>query len=203
MEQSLSLAILATIFFGAYFDALLVTCLFVFGEAVFLLAGGLAYTSGSPLPILAAYSGAYLADQSSYGLGHIFKDRTRPFLLATARRRKMTRKATRLLSRRAIPMIAASRFMGPVAWITPPLAGALRVPYRFFAMGSLIGVVLGVGQFLVLGWLSAYGATLGGASVDGFLQAHFWTIFIAGQALFLLALGLWRLVAVFKHRSQV
>jgi len=198
MEDALSLAVLATIFFGAYFDALFVTCLFVFGEAVFLLAGGLAYTSGSALPVLAAYSGAYLADQTSYGLGHVLKDKTRPLMLATARRRKMTRKAEGLLSRRAIPMIAASRFMGPVAWITPPLAGSLRVPYHLFATGSLIGVLLGVGQFLVLGWFSAYGAKLGGFSPEAFLDQHFWTIFITGQALFLLVLLIWRITALAK-----
>lgn len=200
MEDVLSFAVLATIFFGAFFDALLFTCLFVFGEAVFLLAGGLAYTSGSILPILAAYSGAFLADQSSYGIGRILKHKVRPILLATTRRRRMSRKAENLLAKRAVPMIAASRFMGPVAWITPPLAGSLSVRYRLFALGSLIGVLFGVGQFLVLGWLSAYGATIGGFSPETFLTEHFWTIFIAGQALFLMGIGMWRLVILAKGR---
>ncbi len=195
MEDALPLAILVTIFFGAYFDALIVTSFFVFGEAVFLLAGGVAYTSGSPLPILAALAGAYLADQSSYGIGHAFKDKTRPLMLATTRRRKMTRKAQTLLAKRAVLKIAASRFMGPVAWITPPLAGSIAVPYPRFALGSLIGVVLGVGQFLVLGWLSAFGAERGGFSPEAYLADHFWTIFIIGQLLFLAAIALWHVTS--------
>ena len=200
MGEALSFAVLATIFFGAFFDALIFTCLFVFGEVVFLLAGGLAFTSGSALPIIAAYSGAYLADQTSYCIGQLLQNQVCPILLASARRRKMTRRAKTLLARRAVPMIALSRFMGPVAWITPPLAGTLSIPYRLFAIGSLIGVLLGVGQFLVLGWLSAYGAQIGGFSPETFITEHFWLIFVTAQAIFVSGIGLWHLITAAKNR---
>ncbi|WP_439620880.1 DedA family protein [Hyphomonas sp.] len=199
MEDTITIAILATIFLGAFFDAWLVTCLFVFGEAVFLLAGGLAYTSGSFLPILAAYGGAYAADQCSYGMGRFSRRSFRRFALKTARRRRIVRQAGALLEKRGIVMIAASRFMGPIAWITPPLAGNLSMPYSRFSLGSLIGVVLGVGQILVLGWVGAYSAERGGFDPKTFLETHFWTLFIGGQCLLLSLALLWRLITSLRR----
>ena len=50
--------LLATLFLGAFFDATLGTCFFVFGEAFFLLAGGLLYSEGAWLAVVAVMAGA-------------------------------------------------------------------------------------------------------------------------------------------------
>lgn len=199
MEGTLAAAVLLTIFFGAFLDAMVFTCLFVFGEAVFLLAGGLAYTTGSALPILAAYGGAYIADQSNYGIGRFYRRMFNRIALANSRRRRAVRRATALLRSRGVLMIAASRFMGPIAWVTPPLAGSLLMNYVKFAVGSLLGVLLGVGQFLLLGWIGAYGAERGGFDPQRFLTDHFWTLFFAGQGL-LIGLGIiWRVTSSIRQ----
>ena len=187
-DAPLTLVILAVIFGGAFLDATLGFCFFVFGEIFFLLAGGLAFTHGSAAPIIAALAGAYLADQFGYLIGRTGRSWFRYLALKTRRRRKAYRRVAKGLARRTIIFIAASRLMGPVAWITPPFAGAMPVAYRKFVIGSAFGVVIGVGQFLVIGWLMAYGALSAGFDPGALLKQYFWPIFIGVNAVF--ALGI-------------
>lgn len=202
MAQTLDLAQLATLFIGAFLDGFILTCVFVFGEGVFLLAGSLAYTELSIWPIAAIYSGAYLADQLGYGFGRVFQAQFRGFSLANRARRKLVRRSNRLIQKRGIVMIAASRFLGPVAWVTPPLAGSLSFSYRRFAIGSALGVVLAVGQFWVAGALMAYGAEQGGFDPQRFLDEHFWTLFWVGQIVLLALIGGWRLIMWLRLRQE-
>jgi len=202
MFETLDLSQLMTLFIGAFLDGFILTCVFVFGEAVFILAGSLAYTELSVLPIAAIYSGAYLADQLGYGFGRVFQARFRGFSLAKSGRRKLVRRSQRLLEKRGIAMTAASRFLGPVAWVTPPLAGSLNLSYRRFAIGSALGVVLAVGQFWVAGALMAYGAEQGGFDPQRFLDEHFWMLFLAGQIVLLALIGGWRLIRWLRLRQE-
>lgn len=179
------LAELATIFLGAFFDATLGFCFFVFGEAFFLMAGALFFTTGSVLPLFAALSGAYLADQFGYFIGSRFQRRVRGFMLRNRKRRSTMRRALSLLNKRGVFIVAISRLMGPIAWIMPALVGTLGFRYRAFAAGSAIGVVLGVGLFLTAGWFGAWAAENGGFDIRAFAEANFWTIILLGQAAFL------------------
>ncbi len=187
--------LLALIFAGAFFDAAPVTSFFVFGEAFFILAGGAAVTTGSPLPVLAAYAGAWTADQSGFALGRWMRPFTRRILLRRMERRRVVRQAERLLRRGGVFAIAATRFMGPVAWVTPMISGSLSLRYRTFALGSGLGVIFGVGQFLVIGALGAFALTQGGGpGVAALLEKHGIAIALAGQGLFLVVIGAWLLV---------
>jgi membrane protein DedA with SNARE-associated domain len=187
--------LLALIFAGAFFDAAPVTSFFVFGEAFFILAGGAAVTSGSPLPILAAYAGAWSADQTGFALGRWMRPFTRRILLRRMERRRIVRKTERLLRRGGVFAIAATRFMGPVAWVAPLISGTLSLRYRTFALGSALGVIFGVGQFLVIGALGALALTQGGGpGVTALLEKHGLALALAGQGVFLLAIGVWLLV---------
>ena len=187
--------LLALIFAGAFFDAAPVTSFFVFGEAFFILAGGAAVTSGSPLPILAAYAGAWSADQTGFALGRWMRPFTRRILLRRMERRRAVRRAERLLQRGGVFAIAATRFMGPVAWVAPMISGTLSLRYQTFALGSGLGVIFGVGQFLVIGALGALALTQGGGpGVTALLEKHGLALALAGQGVFLLAIGVWLLV---------
>jgi membrane protein DedA with SNARE-associated domain len=187
--------LLALIFAGAFFDAAPVTCFFVFGEAFFILAGGAAVTSGSPFPVLAAYAGAWTADNTGFALGRRMRPLTRRILLRRTERRRIVRRAERVLQRGGIFAIAATRFMGPVAWIAPLISGTLSLRYLTFAIGSGLGVIFGVGQFLVVGALGALALSHGGGvDVAGFFETHGFDIALAGQGLFLIVIGVSLLV---------
>lgn len=187
--------LLALIFAGAFFDAAPVTSFFVFGEAFFILAGGAAVTSGSPLPILAAYAGAWSADQTGFALGRWMRPFTRRILLRRMERRRAVRRVERILRRGGVFAIAATRFMGPVAWVAPMISGTLSLRYRTFALGSGLGVIFGVGQFLVIGALGALALTQGGGpGVEALLEKHGFALALAGQGIFLLVIGVWLLV---------
>ena len=187
--------LLALIFAGAFFDAAPVTSFFVFGEAFFILAGGAAVTSGSPLPILAAYAGAWSADQTGFALGRWMRPFTRRILLRRMERRRAVRRVERILQGGGVFAIAATRFMGPVAWVAPMISGTLSLRYRTFALGSGLGVIFGVGQFLVVGALGALALTQGGGpGVAALLEKHGFALALAGQGIFLLVIGVWLLV---------
>lgn len=180
-----SLAELVTIFLGAFLDSTLGFCFFVFGEAFFLMAGALFFTTGSFLPLVAAFAGAYLADQFGYFLGSRFQRRVRGYMLGKSKRRSTLRRALRVLNRWGLFVVAVSRLLGPIAWVMPALVGTLGLRYRAFALGSAFGVVLGVGMFLIVGWVGAWVAQNGGFDVRIFTEAHFWTILLIGQVAFI------------------
>ena len=139
----MSLSLLSALFFGAFFDATLGTCFFVFGEAFFLLAGGLAYSDHAWQAVAAVFAGAYAADQTGYLIGHRLRPWFRRFALATRLRRANYRKALVLLNRHGIKAVAVSRLLGPVAWFMPAICGSVGLPWPRFAAGSALGVLLG------------------------------------------------------------
>lgn len=163
------------------------------------MAGGLSYANASLLPVIAAYTGAYAADQTGYAIGKFARPTFRRVALARSRRRQAMRRAIRWLETRGILTIAASRFLGPIAWITPPLAGSVSMPYGKYALGSLIGVLLGVGQFLLLGWFGAWAAGQGGFDVDAFMQQHFWRLILVGQGVVILIVVAWRIITAVRR----
>jgi len=183
----LSLSLLSALFFGAFFDATLGTCFFVFGEAFFLLAGGLAYSDHAWQAVAAVFAGAYAADQTGYLIGHRLRPWFRRFALATRLRRANYRKALVLLNRHGIKAVAVSRLLGPVAWFMPAICGSVGLPWPRFAAGSALGVLLGVGGFVCLGYASAWGAEHGDIDVRAMISAHKWTILLVGQGVFLAA----------------
>lgn len=190
--EAVSISVLASIFVGAFCDAVIPICFFVFGEVFFLLAGGLVFSTGSLAPIFAAFSGAYLADNFSFFVGQRLRRPLRRIVWRTHGRRRAYRRVTRALMRRPAGFIAISRLLGPVAWMTPALAGSLDVPWRKLALGAAIGVVVGVGQFVALGWFAAYGAEMGGLDIDVLLRRHMWAIILGVNAVFGVGVLAWR-----------
>lgn len=142
------LAGLALIAFG---DTLIGVGFFVFGEVAFLAAGAAFAANGTTLPGLVVLIAAWAGDIVSFYVGRRFGFRIALPLLKRRKRRSAWRRAKKALAARGVVFVIVSRLLGPVAWITPFLAGTLHMPPLKFAFAAAIGVALGVGQFLILG----------------------------------------------------
>ncbi len=91
-----------------------------------------------------------------------------------------------------------ARLLGPVAWVVPFMAGTNGIRWRRFTVYSSIGLILGVGQFIVWGYLLSYGVDNVAAlsKVKTFLLAHQYSL------LALLAAGLFLYVGIkYKYRN--
>ncbi|MEO0637838.1 MAG: VTT domain-containing protein, partial [Pseudomonadota bacterium] len=148
LEGPLGLAALAAIAFG---DTLIGVGLFVFGEFAFLAAGAAYAANGSIVPVLVVLAFAWLGDITSFLLGRRYGARAALRFMKPSKNRKRWRRAEKMLAERGFLFVVLSRFLGPVAWITPFLSGTIRMPMPLYASAAAVGVVLGVGQFLILG----------------------------------------------------
>ncbi|MGC8519408.1 MAG: DedA family protein [Steroidobacteraceae bacterium] len=148
------------LFLGAYFETVLPFSLFVPGEA-FLLGGALLAGAGAlDLGAVAAAlcAGGLLGDHSSYWLGR----RCGAGLLARPSSGVVQRIRTRgcdFFRRRGASAVFWARLAGPLSWVTPTLAGAFELDYRTFLTFNTPGVLLGIGEFLLIGY--CFGAHLG------------------------------------------
>ncbi len=148
------------LFLGAYFETVLPFSLFIPGE-VFLLGGAMLAGAGvlDLGPVAAALcTGGLLGDHSSYWLGR----RCGVGLLARPAGRALHRMHTRGLEffrRRGASAVFWARLAGPLSWVTPALAGAFELDYRTFLTFNTPGVMLGIGEFLLIGY--CFGAHLG------------------------------------------
>ncbi len=194
--------LLLVLFAGALLDALPGPCLFVFGEAFFLVAGQLLHETGSIWPVLAVFAGALLADQAGFALGRWAELPLKRLILCRSGRRKAYRRARNGLQSRLILFVAISRLLGPVAWITPALAGSLNLSWHRFTLGSGLGVMIGVGQFVLYGWLLAAGGGAIGARVGAFVEAHALLLLLLANLLGAATLLVWRWVSEWRQRSR-
>lgn len=175
------------LFLGSYFETLIGPSFFIPGE-LFLLAGGISAGTGalSIVPVaLALYAGAILGDQSSYFIGHhtsasIFKEGRPIFSLENYR------KGAAFFEKHGNKAIFLARIMGPLSWITPFLAGVYRVPYRTFTLFNTPGILIGVGEFLVVGYFFGAQYQRGLALVE-----HYFAAAIALVVVFLAVRWLW------------
>lgn len=151
---------LVVLFLGAYFETLIVTSFFVYGE-FFFLAGSILAGMGEANIVfvsLTLYVGAILGDHTSYWIGRIWGDR---FYRYAQKTRFLRRTFTESNHKRGEHFfwkyggwsVVMGRFLGPVSWITPFLAGVFKLPYRTFTVFIVPAVVFGIGQFLVVGYL--------------------------------------------------
>lgn len=166
------LALLAAVAFG---DTLIGVGFFIFGEIAFLAAGAAYSTNASIVPAGIVLLAAWAGDVTSFFIGRSYGFRFSVRFLKRLKRRKAWRRAQTEIRNRGAIFVVISRFLGPVAWVTPFLAGTLNMPQRTFLPASACGVALGVGQFLVLG---AFGAHFADAFLSYILD-HMAVIFLA------------------------
>lgn len=145
------------LFLGAYVETLIGFSFIVFGE-VFFLTGSIMAGAGILniwLVIPCLMLGAALGDSTSYLLGHkigVIKKTKSNFW------KNNYQKGTKFFKEHGEKSIFLARFLGPAAWIMPFLAGTYNVKYKQFIKYNIPSVILGVGQFIVVGYFlgSAY-----------------------------------------------
>jgi membrane-associated protein len=141
------------LFSGSYFESLVGPSFFIPGE-IFLLPGSILAGAGTLniwFVVLVLYGGAILGDSSSYWIGRmigtsIFHDRKK-FLNFKNYRRIET-----LLEKYGNSAIFFARFIPPFPKIAPVAAGIFEVPYPTFLMYNIPGIMIGVGQFIAVGY---------------------------------------------------
>jgi membrane-associated protein len=93
--------------------------------------------------------------------------------------------------RRGAFAVFAARLSGPFSWVMPAMAGAFRLKYPTFLQFNTLGVILGISQFIVLGyffgshlheilgWLERYGLAI--TLILALLAFAGWRFFTAVQ----------------------
>lgn len=162
--------------FLAYADTLIGVGFFVFGEVAFLAAGALWAAEGLWWPALLVLGAAWLGDVTSYAIGRRYGRTISLRFLTRQKRRQQWRRAQVALNNRGAWFVVLSRLLGPTAWVTPFLAGCLGMSARHFLPAAALGVILGVGQFLVYGALGGEVLPLIWTHVSN----HFWAALLLG-----------------------
>ncbi len=146
-----------SLFIGAFLDALIGPNLFVPGEP-FLIAAGYQLHQGVVYGVMAVLLGGWLGDQVSYAIGYRHGRWLQKKLVRwQPKARRSVVKCKLLMKNRGRTVLVFARLLGPVAWVVPFIAGVEQVPWRRFSAYSLLGLLLGVGQFVLWGYLLAYG----------------------------------------------
>ncbi len=145
---------------GAYIETVFPFSLFVYGELFFLAGPILAGMGILNIWIVSVlfYTGGILGDTTSYLLGRYYGQ---TFFIHFGRSRflgrvfteKNYRKGEDFFKRHGAWSIFLARLSGPFSWITPALAGIFRVEYKRFALFNTPGVLLGIGEFILVGYL--------------------------------------------------
>lgn len=149
----------AVLFLGAFFETLIPTSLFVLGE-VFFIAGALLAGMGilNVWAVLAVlYAGAILGDNASYWLGRrygssLFDRLARWPLVGRLVHNNNYRRGVTFFERRGAAAVFAARLSGPLSWVMPAMAGAFRLDYATFLRFNTLGIVVGIGQFIAVGY---------------------------------------------------
>ncbi|WP_199481679.1 LssY C-terminal domain-containing protein [Vibrio owensii] len=146
-----------SLFFGAFLDATIGPNLFVPGEP-FLLAAGYQLHQGIIWGVIAVLIGGWLGDQLSYFIGkHSGSKAQRKLIRWQAKTKRPIARCRLLMKKRGNTILIFARLLGPVAWVVPFMAGSVNVSWKRFTVCSSIGLILGVGQFVVAGYLLAAG----------------------------------------------
>lgn len=155
-HHSLTLVIL---FLGSYFETLIVSSFFIYGEFFFLAGAILAGIGLANLwyVVIVLYAGGILGDHSSYWIGRHWGKTIYTYLGTKLFFRKFLtvynfERGSTFFKKYGGWSIFAGRFLGPVSWITPFLAGNFKMSYRRFTIFDFPAVILGIGQFIVVGY---------------------------------------------------
>lgn len=152
--QAHPVLVYAIVFFGSYFDTIVGINFVVRGELFFLSAGILAGAGvlNIWLCALMVFGASILGDHTSYLIGRtwgkkLFKEGRWVFNPKTYQRGEA------FFDRFGAKAVLIARLLGPLTWITPFMAGMYRTRYRSFLAFNVMGVFVGVGQFLMIGYL--------------------------------------------------
>jgi membrane-associated protein len=149
----------AVLFLGAFFETLIPFSLAILGE-IFFLSGAILAGLGT-LDLWAVtgvlYLGGILGDNASYWIGRrygqgLFARLSHLPRIGRHLHVENYRRGLEFFRRRGAFAVLAARFSGPLSWVMPALAGVFRLHYITFLRFNSLGVVLGIGQFILLGY---------------------------------------------------
>jgi membrane protein DedA with SNARE-associated domain len=49
-----------------------------------------------------------------------------------------------------------ARLLGPLAWVTPFIAGAFNIKYKDFIRYNIPGLIIGIGEFMIAGYFFGF-----------------------------------------------
>lgn len=183
----------------SYFDSLFAIGLLVFAEPAFITAGALAVSQFSAWPIVIVMMSSWCGELTSYFLGRRFGQSIAYRFIRYLKWRRRWQKIKRLLQHKTTLTIVASRFMGPATWITPFIAGSMKITFYRYALSSLLATMLGVGQFCLYGAVGLSGLAYilpFLAQVEQMILTH-WPLILP------LTLGLFVLKSVMARYRQI
>lgn len=185
------------LFLGSLLETLIPFSLIVLGE-VFFLSGAVLAGLGVLdvwMVMLVLFSGGILGDNLSYWLGYRYGsslfDRLQHWpLIGRLVHQDNYDKGVAFFEKRGASAVFIARLSGPLSWITPALAGIFRLDYSTFVRFNTPAVIIGIGEFIVLGyffgsyirpvlhWAHQYGLAVAlvlvGLIAAFFLLRHFW-----------------------------
>ena len=179
------------LFTGALLDALIGPNLFVPGEP-FLIAAGFQLHQGIWTGVIAVLFGGLLGDQLSYWIGRRFGRRAQSWLMQwQPKTRRPIARCRLLLQRKGNAVLVFARLLGPVAWIVPFIAGVNRIKWDRFSLFSTVGLLLGVSQIVLWGYLLAYGIETFPwmESLKIFIDEHLQSLLVASLVTVFIVIG--------------
>jgi membrane-associated protein len=153
-------AVYPILFLGSFFETLIPFSLMIYGE-IFFIAGAVLAGAGK-LNIWAVagvlYCGAILGDNSSYWLGrrygiNLFDVLSKWPVIRHFFKESYKEKGIQFFRKRGEAAVFFARLCGPFSWFVPALAGVFQQRYCRFIIFNTLGIIIGIGEFLVLGYL--------------------------------------------------
>jgi len=148
------------LFLGAFFETLIPFSFIVYGEVFFLAGAVLAGAGTLDIRVVAAvlYAGGILGDSCSYLLGRrygmgLFSRLSSHRITSCFIRAGMRERGEEFFTRWGASAVFLARLCGPFSWFVPAFAGVFKLDYRKFVLFNTLGVMIGIGQFLVVGYL--------------------------------------------------
>jgi membrane-associated protein len=183
------------LFLGAFFETLIPFSLAVLGE-VFFLSGALLAGMGALdlwAVIAVLYAGGILGDNASYWLGRyygvsLFERLARWPGVGRFIHSDNYQRGVDFFQRRGAIAVFIARLSGPLSWVMPAMAGIFRLNYPTFLRFNTLGVMIGIGQFILVGYF--FGGQL--ESILAWLQQVNLSVVISIVTLILLGLFCWR-----------
>ncbi len=148
------------LFFGSFLETIFVLSFFIPGELFFISGSALAGMGYLNIWLVSAVLiiGGILGDSVSFWIGHkygtgfykFFEDK--PVFKRFITAEKLVTYENYFQTKGDKHAFFA-RFLGPISWVFPFIAGSFKVKYKRFVRYNIPGVVLGISQFILIGYV--------------------------------------------------
>ena len=147
------------LFAGSFLETIFILSFFIPGEAFFIsgsILAGMGYLN-IWVVIFMLIIGGIFGDNisfllgSKYGKSFFVKFENKPFFRRFINEKNFL-KGERYFKKYGKYGVFFARFMGPVSWVFPFIAGNFKLKHSTFIKYNTLGVILGIGQFIAIGY---------------------------------------------------